>query len=336
MSRRAKRNRDAAADAAGDLSRRHRVQANAVAVGKVLLCRELDDGAGACMTRWIEPDVCRGALLDTTTTMIERMRTRQSTYDTNLNPNYLTGHPCLRPKMRSIVVDWMQQVCQEYGLSRETCHLATNYFDRYVCGQLATPPTRLQLVAVTALFIASKLEDVNVPTVADFAYTCAGSYAAAEILRTELDMVKALGWMLRPHSPSTWARLFLLRGIDQATPGSKPGRDLLRSDRFVRVMEVIDAARLYVKSLQYSPYVLAASVLFHMFDGYADLIGLATGMDRAQCADCMEWIALLDDCIPRVGLHSILDRGYRPPDMHVRQVYNPHALQVCLDDTRHN
>ena len=70
----------------------------------------------------------------------------------------LAQHEKLTYNMRLIVVDWMNEVCSDKRLHRETFHLAVDYFDRFlklsngvVCGQL-------QLVACAALIIATKIE----------------------------------------------------------------------------------------------------------------------------------------------------------------------------------
>ena len=52
----------------------------------------------------------------------------------------------------------MIQVCEVYTLHRETYYLAVDYIDRYLSNTKNIHKTRLQLVGVTALFIAAKLE----------------------------------------------------------------------------------------------------------------------------------------------------------------------------------
>ena len=50
------------------------------------------------------------------------------------------------------------QVCEVYTLHRETFYLAADYIDRYLTKTTNIHKTRLQLVGITALFIAAKLE----------------------------------------------------------------------------------------------------------------------------------------------------------------------------------
>ncbi len=56
--------------------------------------------------------------------------------------------------MRSILVDWLVDVTEEYHLTPETLFLTVNYLDRYLS---ATPTSReeLQLIGMVCSFIAS-------------------------------------------------------------------------------------------------------------------------------------------------------------------------------------
>ena len=50
------------------------------------------------------------------------------------------------------------QVCEEYRLHRETYYLALDMYDRFMDSQINIQKEQLQLVGVTCLFIASKIE----------------------------------------------------------------------------------------------------------------------------------------------------------------------------------
>lgn len=50
------------------------------------------------------------------------------------------------------------QVCEAYLLHRQTFYLAQDFFDRYMLTQEAVDKNQLQLVGITALFIACKIE----------------------------------------------------------------------------------------------------------------------------------------------------------------------------------
>jgi hypothetical protein len=88
--------------------------------------------------------------------------------------NFLDAHPAITNKMRSVLCDWLIevkaqrifektkneffQVCEVYHLHRETYHLAIAYVDQYLCNTTNLPKAKLQLLGITSLFIASKIE----------------------------------------------------------------------------------------------------------------------------------------------------------------------------------
>ena len=66
----------------------------------------------------------------------------------------MARQPDITINMRSILVDWLVEVNDEYKLHSETLHLAVNYLDRFL-SVMTVVRAKLQLVGTTALFIAS-------------------------------------------------------------------------------------------------------------------------------------------------------------------------------------
>ncbi|VDP09723.1 unnamed protein product [Soboliphyme baturini] len=84
--------------------------------------------------------------------------------------------------MRSILLDWLSEVCEVYKLHRETFHLAVDYTDRYLSKEKNVPKSRLQLVGITSLFIAAKMEEIYPPKLSDFAYVTDGEMLMLKVL----------------------------------------------------------------------------------------------------------------------------------------------------------
>ena len=69
--------------------------------------------------------------------------------------------------------------------------MAVNYVDRYLSRQ--STPTRkseLQLIGVSALFFAAKLEEIYPPKLAEFAYVTDSACTEMEMREMELMMLK--------------------------------------------------------------------------------------------------------------------------------------------------
>jgi len=64
----------------------------------------------------------------------------------------------INPFMRTVLFDWMMEVCSEFTLKRETYHLAINYVDRYLSKVRNVEKHKLQLIGLCAMYIASKNE----------------------------------------------------------------------------------------------------------------------------------------------------------------------------------
>jgi len=69
-------------------------------------------------------------------------------------PNYMRRQTDITSNMRSILVDWLVEVADEYKLHRETLFLAVDFVDRFL-SVMAVQRQKLQLVGAAAMFIAA-------------------------------------------------------------------------------------------------------------------------------------------------------------------------------------
>lgn len=96
-------------------------------------------------------------------------------------------------RIRGILVDWLVEVHSQFKLLQETLFLTIYLLDRYM--QLDgrnVKRNRYQLVGVTAMFTASKIEEMYPPELRDFVYIADNSYSADEIRQTEIRMLTVL------------------------------------------------------------------------------------------------------------------------------------------------
>jgi len=76
--------------------------------------------------------------------------------------NYMTKQPDISHSMRSILVDWLVEVAEEYKLHTETLYLAVSYIDRFL-SYMSVQRSKLQLVGTACMFIAAKYEEIYPP-----------------------------------------------------------------------------------------------------------------------------------------------------------------------------
>lgn len=101
----------------------------------------------------------------------------------------------ISPAMRAILMDWLVEVSDEYHLQQETLHLAVGYVDRFL-SQSVIERALLQLVGVTALFIAAKFEELEPPPIDDFVDVTANTYTRDQIIALEAIMLSSLHYDL--------------------------------------------------------------------------------------------------------------------------------------------
>ena len=74
------------------------------------------------------------------------------------NSNYMANQPYIEPSMRTILMDWIMEVCSQFRFKRNTFHSAIMLIDIYLSKTCNVPTHLLQLIGVTCLCIASKNE----------------------------------------------------------------------------------------------------------------------------------------------------------------------------------
>merc|ERR1712193_301685 len=104
-------------------------------------------------------------------------------------------------KMRAVLVDWLVEVHTQFKLLQETLYMTIYVIDKFLQSEGFTiRRDKLQLVGVTAMFIASKVEEISSPEINDFVYITDNAYTSAEIREMELRMLRTLGFNFsRPH-----------------------------------------------------------------------------------------------------------------------------------------
>ncbi|KAF9508142.1 hypothetical protein BS47DRAFT_1303138 [Hydnum rufescens UP504] len=121
------------------------------------------------------------------------------------NPNYIDTQKDLAWKMRGILMDWLIQVHSRFRLLPETLFLAVNIIDRFLSARTVSL-VRLQLVGITAMFIAAKYEEIMAPSVVNFIYCSDSTYGEKDILDAEKYILRSLDWNLSYPNPINFLR----------------------------------------------------------------------------------------------------------------------------------
>lgn len=110
-------------------------------------------------------------------------------------PTYMKQQIYVTPKMRSVLIDWLVTVHFKFELRHETLYLTVNVIDRYLSRHSITT-NELQLLGVTALFIACKYEEIFVPLVSDLVFISDRAYTKEQIIVNERKVLRNLEYNL--------------------------------------------------------------------------------------------------------------------------------------------
>ncbi|KAE8627300.1 hypothetical protein XENTR_v10006933 [Xenopus tropicalis] len=123
---------------------------------------------------------------------------------------YMRKQPDITSAMRTILVDWLTEVGEEYKLRTETLYLAVNYLDRFL-SCMSVLRGKLQLVGTAAILLASKYEEIYPPDVDEFVYITDDTYSKKQLLRMEHLLLKVLAFDLTVPTISQFLLQYLQR-----------------------------------------------------------------------------------------------------------------------------
>ena len=113
---------------------------------------------------------------------------------------YLTRQKEINEKMRSILVDWLIDVHFKFGFTDETLFMTISIIDRYLSVCQITR-SNFQLLGITALMIACKHEEIDLPKINDFIYITDNAYVKSEVIKMEFDVLSKLNFGFLYPSP---------------------------------------------------------------------------------------------------------------------------------------
>lgn len=183
------------------------------------------------------------------------------------NPNYIDQQKELQWRMRGVLIDWLLEVHTRFHLLPETFYLTVNIIDRFLSCKVVQLE-RLQLVGITAMFIASKYEEVLSPHVGNFRHVADDGFSEQEILSAERYILATLNYDLSFPNP-----MHFMRRISKADNYDISTRTLAK-------------------------YLLEITLLDHRFLAFRPSINAAASMHLARIIlEKGEWVCLSYDLL---------------------------------------
>ena len=168
-----------------------------------------------------------------------------------LEGNYFEGvQTDITPKMREILIDWLVDVHSRFKLINDTLFMTVSVIDRFLSVH-NVHRTKLQLVGVTAMLIASKFEEIYAPEIADFVHITDNSYSRAEIIEYEVFMLNKLGFEISHPTP-----LHFLRRFSKAALAESKSHSL---SKYITELALVDFE---ILKKNFPPSLIAASAIY--------------------------------------------------------------------------
>lgn len=124
--------------------------------------------------------------------IFEYLKERESKFKIG---DYMEKQVNLTRYMRSLLVDWMVEVQENFELNHETLYLAVKIVDLYL-SKVPVGKETLQLVGAAAMFIASKYDERIPPLVDDLTYICDGAYNPDQLISMEISILREINFDL--------------------------------------------------------------------------------------------------------------------------------------------
>ncbi|KAF5302007.1 hypothetical protein FQR65_LT08672 [Abscondita terminalis] len=227
-------------------------------------------------------------------------------------PAYMRKQPDITYNMRTILVDWLVEVAQEYKLQSETLFLAVNYIDRFL-SYMSVVRGKLQLVGTAAMFVAAKYEEIYPPDVSEFVYITDDTYTKKQVIRMEQLILKVLSFDLSVPTPLTFiTAMSISTGLpDQAMYLAMYLSELamLETDPYLETLPSVLAAA----SIAVARYTLK-------LEPWTSELKRKTGYETKDFKRAMEFLYVLFSKAPTLTQRAIPEKYSSSQYMHVSKL----------------
>jgi hypothetical protein len=187
-----------------------------------------------------------------------------------------------------------------------------NLIDRYLSVE-RVERTKLQLLAVSAMLIASKYEEIYAPEVRDFVYITDKSYTKDEILKMEYKILSTLKFDVLTVYPYTFLqRYHFVTG------------DSIQS--FYLAQFILEYSLMEYNMLTYCPSLKAAACLYiarkilKLECSWPRCLLCVTGYQERDLKACAKDLCHILELIPKLSLKSCVNKFASPKFMEVSKI----------------
>lgn len=161
---------------------------------------------------------------------------------------YMSSQNAITESHRGKLINWLLTVHYKFELVEETLFLTVNLIDRYL-ERILVGKEELQLIGISCMFVACKYEEVSCPEISDFVYVTDDVCTAEDIIKTEKEILKVLGFEVSvPSTLRFYERYSMICRFDEYA--------------FNVGLYLIELALLDYTMLKYRPSTIAGAAVF--------------------------------------------------------------------------
>ncbi|CAB9511839.1 diatom-specific cyclin [Seminavis robusta] len=227
----------------------------------------------------------------------------------------------LNQHWREVMCEWAYHVVDHFDFPRDIVSACMSFLDRYLAHHVERHPEGIpkhafQLLAMTCLYIAVKLDQPRMLSLETMAHLSRGTFSKAQMQAMEMEILTNLNWHVHPPTPYTFLSYFI-----QLSKPNPAASKIYEMARYFVELSVLDY---YFVGKQASTVAIAA--LMNAFEdhlSYEDLsVFVAPGQDELV-RDCQARLRSLYN----VPDQSVFDQGSGAPQ---QPIYGRTSSPTCV------
>ncbi|OHS98094.1 Cyclin, N-terminal domain containing protein [Tritrichomonas foetus] len=129
---------------------------------------------------------------------------KEETHDIALQ-NFFESQNDITPEMHEIAIKWLFSIQSQCQMSSNSLFEAVIYLNT-ILTRVNIEKSKLQLMTVTCMWLAAKMEERAIPTLNDLIYICSNNYTADDFVQCERDVLRILDYRLNFPTPKFFLR----------------------------------------------------------------------------------------------------------------------------------